>query len=91
MRRHRPRQEPLYAHGQCLCTRSLITDLPWATRKTRGQVARPSHNAAAHFTDCRHSLLRATTSISTTELLARLRGQREKRRKPIRRIALVPA
>ena len=79
--RHRPHQEPLHAHGPCLCTRSSIPDIPWATRKTKGQVARPSHNAAAHFTSCVHSDLRRTTGASPTEILAALRGKREKRRK----------
>ena len=90
--RHRPRQEPLHQHGPCLCTRSSINDIPWATRKTRGQVARPSHNAAAHFTSCVHSDLRRTTSASTTDILAALRGRREKRRKarrPIARVVIV--
>lgn len=87
--RKRPRQEPLHAHGQCLCSRSAIPDIPWATRKTRGQVARPSHNAAAHFTSCAHSELRRTTRLSTTEALARLRGRPQKRRRVIVRVAVV--
>ena len=91
MRRHRPHQEPLHSRGPCLCTRSSIQDIPWATRKTRGQVARPSHNAAAHFTSCPHSTLRLTTSVSTTEILAQLRGRRAKRRKVIVRVAVAAA
>lgn len=87
--KHRPHQEPMYSRGPCICTRSAIADIPWATRKTRGQVARPSHNTAAHFTTCVHSTLRATTSVSTTELLARLRGRPVKRRKRIARVVIV--
>ena len=89
--RHRPRQEPLHAHGQCRCCSSGITELPWATRKTRGLVTRPSHNAPAHLTTCPHSDLARTTSVSTTELLARLRGKRQRRRRPIARVAVVAA
>lgn len=89
MRRQRPHMEPLHSRGQCVCTRSAITELPWATRKTRGQVARPSHNAAAHFTSCVHSELRRSTSISTTEILAKLRGRPTKKRRRIARVAIV--
>lgn len=91
MRRHRPRMEPLHAHGPCICSRSTITDIPWATRKTRGQVARPSHNTAAHFTTCVHSdLARTTTHDSVLVALSRLRGERrQKRRQRIARVVIV--
>lgn len=90
--RRRPRQEPLHAHGQCQCSRSAIPDIPWATRKTRGMVARPSHNAAAHFTSCPHSTLAASTRMTVAEARRVLagRGKRRKRR-PIARVVLVPA
>ena len=90
MRRTRPRQEPLGGPRQCICTRSAITELPWATRKTRGQVARPSHNAAAHLTACPHSeLARTATRDSVLVALVQLRGRAEKRAKKRRRIARV--
>lgn len=91
MSRRRSRQEPLHASGPCTCCRSGIAALPWATRATKGQVARPSHNAPAHFTRCPHSTLEQTTRESVHVTLARLRAKAERGRRSITRVALVAA
>jgi len=65
----RSRQEPLrVAKRRCICEQSTIHELPWATRKTRGQATRPAHNAAAHMeASCPHSLLMQTTWLTMRE------------------------
>lgn len=90
MGRRRPRrQEPLHASGKlCICQRSSIRELPWATRMTRGQATRPGHNAAVHWDPrCPHSLLHATTSGSMADVRAELahREGRDRSRQPIPR------
>lgn len=83
--RRRP-QEPLHVTGKlCICQRSSIRELPWATTKTRGKATRPSHNVAAHRKDCPHSRLALTTWLTMREVRVLLAQRAGRNRRPIPR------